>query len=228
MACCCEGVYFGGAASEANQYDPMGNYARALGQGAMGLPFDWQPTPEERLDAMSGHGYPVGVKRVQETYLQQGDKDLFHYELQQRRQALREVIGDEADTLTDFEVFGGGFFTLFPNFHPWWAYDEFTYRFRPYKDEPEMCLMETYLLRPFKGERPKPAPTRWLGLEDSHLQATELGETARIFYQDEFNIGAVQKGLHDLGDLGRGATHGVYQAGKIRHFHKLWERWTSK
>jgi nitrite reductase/ring-hydroxylating ferredoxin subunit len=220
------GVYFGGAASDANQYDPMGNYARALGQGSMELSFNWSPTPEERLDSMSGHGYPVGVRRVQETYLDQDEKNLFAYELQHRRQALREVIGEEADKLSDFEVFGGGFFTLFPNFHPWWAYDEFTYRFRPYKDEPEMCIMETYLLRPFKGERPKPVPTRYLGVDESHMLAADLlGPSARIFDQDEFNIPAVQKGLHTLRQVGKGITLGVYQATKIRHFHKLWDKW---
>jgi hypothetical protein len=220
------GVYFGGAASEANQYDPMGNYARALGQGEIGLPFNWTPTPEERLDAMSGHGYPVGVKRVQETYLEQGEKDLFKYELSLRRQALREVLGAEADELTDFEVFGGGFFTLFPNFHPWWAYDEFTYRVRPYRDEPEMCIMETYLLRPFKGERPKPVPTRYLGVEDSHMEAADLlGPAARIFDQDEYNIPMVQKGLHTLKHAGKGITPGLYQATKIRHFHNMWDNW---
>jgi hypothetical protein len=81
------------------------------------------------------------------------------------------------------------------------------------------------LLRPFKGERPKPIPTRWLGAHETHLDALEMGELARIFYQDEFNIEEVQKGLHSLKALGRGTVHGVYQAGKIRHFHKLWDQW---
>jgi hypothetical protein len=83
-------------------------------------------------------------------------------------------------------------------------------------------------LRPFKGERPKPVPTRWLSETDTHMDAPELGEVARIFYQDEFNIPAVQQGMHDLHAMNRGATHGVYQSGKIRHFHKLWEKWISK
>lgn len=221
------GIYFGGTASEAGQYDPMGNYSRALGQGMPTLPFDWQPTPEEQLDAMSGHGYPVGVRRIQETYLKEGGgKALLTYELDIRRTALREVIGDKVDQLSDFEVFGGGYFTLFPNFHPWWAYDEFTYRFRPYGDDPEMCIMETYLLRPFRGERPKPAATRYLGVNDSHMDAADiLGLNARIFDQDELNIPAVQLGLHTLKHLGKGVTLGVYQATKIRHFHKLWDQW---
>lgn len=85
--------------------------------------------------------------------------------------------------------------------------------------------METYLLRPFRGPRPKAAPIHWLGDNETHLDAPELGETARIFYQDEFNIPAVQRGLHVLKALNRGTTHGLYQAAKIRHFHRLWDRW---
>ena len=52
-----------------------------------------------------------------------------------------------------------------------------------------------------------------------------MGELARIFHQDEFNIDSVQKGLHSLKALHLGTTHGVYQAGKIRHFHRLWNKW---
>jgi hypothetical protein len=88
-----------------------------------------------------------------------------------------------------------------------------------------MSIMETYLLRPFKGERPKPAPIHWLGLEDWHLDAKELGLSGQIFHQDEFNVPAVQQGLHTLKATGKGVTLGTYQATKIRHFHKLWEKW---
>jgi hypothetical protein len=71
-------------------------------------------------------------------------------------------------------------------------------------------------------------PTFHVGLDGSHLDSPEMGELARIFHQDEFNIEAVQKGMHVLHHMNRGATHGVYQSGKIRHFHKLWETWTSR
>jgi hypothetical protein len=222
------GVYFGGAAGEAGQYDTFGNYSRALGQGMNSIPFDWKPTAEEQLDAMSGHGYPAGVREIIKGFLKQTkEKDIFKFELGLRRKAIADVIGkDKADKLTDLEVFGGGYFTLFPNFHPWWAYDEFAYRVRPYKDEPEMSVMETYLLRPFKGARPKPAPLRWIGLNESHMDAADiLGMAARIFDQDEYNIPSVQKGLHNLKLIGKGVSLGVYQATKLRHFHKLWDKW---
>jgi hypothetical protein len=39
---------------------------------------------------------------------------------------------------------------------------------------------------------------------------------------------AVQRGMHNLKAMNRGTTHGVYQSGKIRHFHKLWDQWISR
>jgi len=220
------GVYFGGMASESNQYDPMGNYSRAVGQGSAELHFDWTPDREEQAAAYPGFGYAEAMRRVWKNYLKQDSEDLPSFELRIRREALREVIGDKVDALTDFEVYGGGFFTVFPNFHPWWAYDELTYRFRPYGDEPEMSIFEIYLLRPFKGERPKPAPTRSLGVDQSFMEAADLlGIMVRVLDQDEYNLPSIQKGLHNLKALGRGIKPGVYQATKIRHFHKIWEQW---
>jgi phenylpropionate dioxygenase-like ring-hydroxylating dioxygenase large terminal subunit len=222
------GLYFGGAASESNQFDPMGNYSRAVGQGSAELSFGWTPTREEKAAAYPGFGYGPAMRRVWKEYLASGEEEIIAFDLSVRREELRKVIGDDVDQLTDVEVFGGGFFTVFPNFHPWWAYDELTYRFRPYKDEPEMCIMETYMLRPFKGERPKPASVVWLGVDESHMEvADDLGLIARVLDQDEYNIPSIQKGLHNLKAIGRGTRLGVYQATKIRHFHRMWEQWTS-
>lgn len=223
------GVYFGGMASDSGQYDPFANYSRALGQGGADLPLAFTPSREEQFDALPGVGFGEGTRKVVDNYLKDGlDQELIAYEIGARREALREAIGDKVDELTDFEVFGGGYFTLFPNFHPWWAFDELTFRFRPWGDDPEQCLMEVWLLKPFKGERPPPAQRRWLGIDDPYLSASDvLGRIARIFDQDEFNIPEVQKGLHNLKALGRGLMLGTYQATKIRHFHLLWDKWTS-
>jgi len=221
-------LYFG-AISDNGQYDPMGNYSRALGQGSMEQKLDWQPTREDMVDCHSGHGFPGAITKIFNEYLKQDNTDIMSYELEPRRAALREVIGDKVDQLSAFEIYGGGYFTLFPNFHPWWAYDEITYRFRPYKNDPEKCIMEVYLLRPFKGERPKPEPTRYLGENDSFIDVADvLGINARTFEQDEFNMPSVQKGLHNLKALGLGVEFSVYQQTKIRHFHKMWDKWTSK
>src|SRR5690606_36233384 len=65
------GIYFGGMASESGQYDPMGNYSRALGQGEATLKFGWVPSRAEHLDTMAGQGYPEAVRRVKLGYLKQ-------------------------------------------------------------------------------------------------------------------------------------------------------------
>ena len=221
------GIY-AGAAADQGQYDAMGNYSRALGQGASEIALAYVPTPEERFATIVGVGLPDAYERMKAAGPVPNIDETFKVHGQLKREALREIVGERLDSISDVELFTVGYFTLFPNFHPWTGFDEFTYRFRPYKDEPEMCLMDTYYLRPFKGERPKPAPTIRLGVDQSHLEVKEIGEIARIFHQDEYNIPAVQKGLHNLKAIGRGVTLGLYQATKIRHFHKLWEKWVAQ
>jgi phenylpropionate dioxygenase-like ring-hydroxylating dioxygenase large terminal subunit len=215
------------AASDNEQLDAFANYSRGLGVGLPMIGLAVKPTPAERLAGYIAVGHPEIHARVRGAGPIPELEKQFQQHARIRREALRDVVGNQVDELSDVEANGGGYFTLFPNFHPWWAYDEICYRFRPYKDEHEFCVMETYLLRPFKGERPKPAPIHWLGLDDSHLDAPELGLVAQIFHQDEFNVPAVQKGLHNLKALGKGLTLGTYQATKIRHFHRLWTRWVN-
>jgi hypothetical protein len=214
-----------GKAGDNEQYDAFENYSRGLGQGSFEIDLAYTPTPEERLGAVLNIGNPEAFVRVREAGPIADIQKQFETHCAIRRQVLREVIGDKVDNLSDFEVNGGGYFTLFPNFHPWWAYDEITYRFRPYKNEPEKSVMEVYLLRPFKGERPKPAPIHWLSEDQSFIEAPELSTLAAIFHQDEFNIPSVQAGLHTLKAAGRALVLGTYQGTKIRHFHKLWDKW---
>lgn len=215
---------FAGAVADAGQYDIFENYSRALGQGTPEIPLAYAPTVEERLASLPWLGDPE-ILEMLKADPPATKEALFERMTSLRREHLRETIGDDVDNLTDFELRGGGYFTLFPNFHPWWAFDEIVYRFRPYNDEHERCIMETYLLRPFKDERPKPAPIHWLEAGQSHLDAPEMGELARVFDQDEFNIPQVQKGMHTLRMTKAGVTLGVYQAGKIRHFHMLYDRY---
>jgi len=210
--------------NDTQQHDIFENYSRAIGAGPAGIPIAFTPTVEERIETMAWQGDPEGLERFKAN--PPAASEAFYESMAPiRRERLREILGDKVDELSDLEVSGGGHFTLFPNFHPWWAFDEITYRFRPYKDEHEKCVMETYLLRSFKGERPKPAPIRWLDETQSHLEAPELGEMGRIFDQDEFNIPQVQKGMHSLRQFKPGATLGIYQPGKIRHFHNLYDKW---
>jgi phenylpropionate dioxygenase-like ring-hydroxylating dioxygenase large terminal subunit len=214
-------------ASDGEQYDAFENYSRGLGQGSFEIDLAFAPTPEERLKGIVAFSHPEIIARMFDKGPVKGPvEQQFAEHLEIKRELLREVVGKEKiDALSDLEIAGGGYFTLFPNFHPWWAYDEIVYRFRPYKDEHERCVMEVYLLRPFQGERPRPAPIHWLKEEDSFMDAPELGLIAQFTEQDEMNIPQVQGGMHNLKSIGRGTTHAIYQATKIRHFHKLWDKW---
>ena len=108
--------------------------------------------------------------------------------------------------------------------HPWAAYNQIFYRFRPNGDDHQSSLMEVMLLAPFSGDRPTPAAELRLGARDPWRDATDvLGSLARVFDQDEFNLEAVQRGLHSTQ---RSVVNlATYQEGKIRHFHQLYEQW---
>ena len=112
---------------------------------------------------------------------------------------------------------------MFPNFHPWGAYQRIAYRFRPHQDQHEVCLMDVYFLAPFKGERPAPAKTQWLGIDASWTEATILGSSARVFDQDSYNMPKVQRGLHTTRE--KTVLFSRYQESKIRHFHHLLAQW---
>jgi hypothetical protein len=95
----------------------------------------------------------------------------------------------------------------------------------PYGDRHDLCTMEIMYLLPFKGERPPPAKMRFLGPDQRFLEATELGETAAIADQDDWNVAKVQQGLQTLGLNKPGITMGIYQHSQVRHFHNIYDRW---
>jgi hypothetical protein len=137
-----------------------------------------------------------------------------------RMQLQASVPG--AAELSDAELADSFYYTLFPNFHPWGAYNRIVYRFRPYRSDPDRCIMEVIYLAPFRGPRPPPAPVHWLGDDEDWTRAPELGFLARVFNQDTFNLGRVQRGLHAARH--DRVTFARYQETKIRHFHALLER----
>jgi nitrite reductase/ring-hydroxylating ferredoxin subunit len=144
-----------------------------------------------------------------------------------RRESLRPALGEGADLLCDSELNDSFYYTLFPNFHPWGAYNLLTYRFRPYRSDHRRCVMECMYLAPFPGdERPPPVPIHWLDADQDWTNAPELGFLARVFNQDTFNLPRVQAGLEATA-----ATHtslGSYGESKLRHFHALLDTWLEK
>ena len=87
--------------------------------------------------------------------------------------------------------------------------------------------MEVYLPGALPRQAsPRPAPIHWLSDDEDWTCAPELGFLARVFNQDTFNLGRVQRGLR--ASRGRELTFARYQETKIRHFHTLLDRWLAE
>jgi phenylpropionate dioxygenase-like ring-hydroxylating dioxygenase large terminal subunit len=208
------------AGDDNSQYDVFGNCSRTITPAGTPSPhLNWTPTENDIAanvyrprDASGGVTVPPGM-----TYRQFG--------AQLAREELRTQIGDKADALCDAEVMDSFYYTVFPNFHPWLSYNYVVQTFRPYNNRHDMCTMDIMYLRPFKGERPPPAKRRFVGPEQSFLDAPELGVSAALLCQDEWNVEKVQSGMHTLRQTKAGVTMGVYQHTQVRHFHNLYERY---
>ena len=206
-----------------SQYDWMGNFSRAItGNGTPSPHIRFEPTEQEMFDAMSDRRLdepPVveltGTATARSTA---GDGG---------RRRLSKVLGPRADELSDAELADSIYYTLFPNLHPWGAYNRITYRFRPYGDRHDMSIMECLYLDPYDPAQPKPpaAPIHWLDVDDDWTEAPELGMLARVFNQDSFNLPKVQRGL---ASLRKDITLANYQETKIRHFHHVLDQYLAR
>jgi phenylpropionate dioxygenase-like ring-hydroxylating dioxygenase large terminal subunit len=139
------------------------------------------------------------------------------------RERWRTVAGDRVDQMSDAEMVDSIDYTVFPNFHPWGAFNRIVYRFRPNGDDHRSAIMECFLLSPFEGERPPPAEEHQLGVDDPWTEAPELGILAKVFEQDVFNMAKVQKGLETTHKPG--ITFSNYQESKIRWLHQHLDEW---
>jgi len=135
----------------------------------------------------------------------------------------RPIVGDLVDRMSDAEFMDSIDYTLFPNLHPWGAFNRIVYRFRPNGDDHRSSIMEVLFLSPFSGERPAPATRRDLGVDDPWTTAPELGMLAKVFDQDVFNMAKVQKGLESTHKPG--VTFSTYQEAKIRWLHRKFDEW---
>ena len=137
------------------------------------------------------------------------------------RESLRAEAGDLVDVYCDAEMVDNLDYTLFPNFHPWGAFNRITYRFRPNGNDHRSAIMECMMMAPFQGERPGPAPIRWL--EPDEPWSAALGFLGRVFDQDAFNMPKVQLGLEAT--YKPGVTLANYQESKVRWLHHKLTEW---
>jgi phenylpropionate dioxygenase-like ring-hydroxylating dioxygenase large terminal subunit len=121
---------------------------------------------------------------------------------------------------TDSEVLDGIEYFVFPNFMPWGGLrNQYAYRFRPYGDDPEMCLLEAMFFAYNRGaEVPNAPPMRLLAVDEPFTSVAELGRLGEIFEQDWNNMTRVQQGLRS--SQSKVVTLADYQESRIRHFHR--------
>ena len=182
----------------------------------------WEPTQQEIFDAMSDRNLDEERKG-----LVPDGQTARHMAATAARESLRPAIGDRADELCDAELTESIYYTVFPNFHPWGAYNRITYRFRPYGNDHRRSIMECMFLSPFPGdERPPAAPIHWLSDDEDWTAAPELGMLGRVFNQDVFNLPHVQAGLEAL--QRPGVMFADYQETKPRHFHAMLDEWLAR
>jgi len=200
-----------------SQYDVWGNFSRAITANMTPSPLlPYAPSEQEMLDSLLSRSLDEEpMLRVPEGMTAR--QTLAMASRMQLQGAVASV-----NEVSDAELADSFYYTVFPNFHPWGAYNRIVYRFRPFRSDPDRCIMEVIYLAPFRGRRPPPAPVHWLADDEDWTQAPELGFLTRVFNQDTFNLGQVQRGLHAAKH--RHVTFARYQETKIRHFHSLLER----
>jgi len=142
------------------------------------------------------------------------------------RDSLRDVIPSVADSIPDIELTSQMYLTVFPNFHPWGSFNEINYRFRPNGDNHEECIMEVMMMAPIPddGDYEPTREIRELGIDDDFVDAErELGGLGPVFNQDTLNMPFVHQGMK-----ASARSHlrlAEYNETKIRHFHKLYDKW---
>ena len=202
-----------------SQYDVFGNFSRAITPNGTPSPhLQWDPTEQEIFDAITD-------KRLDEEPMATIPEGMTAraFAAQVARERLRSAVPD-VDTYCDAEINDSMYFTLFPNFHPWGAFNRINYRFRPVGTKVDECLMECIYTEDFEGdERPAPAEYIELGIDQDWTELIPvIGNLARVFHQDSFNLPKVQKGLETF--RADGLTLTKYQEVKIRHWHAMAER----
>jgi hypothetical protein len=206
-----------------SQYDVFGNFCRAITPNGVPSPHvTWEPTQQDIFDAMTDRNLDEEPRAI----VPEGETAR-HLGAKAAREQLRPAIGDRADELSDAELSESIYYTVFPNFHPWGAYNRIVYRFRPYGNDHRRSIMECMFLSPYPGDqRPPAAPIHWLSDDEDWTVATELGMLGRVFNQDVYNVPQVQLGLEAM--TKPGVTFADYQETKPRHFHATLDEWLAR
>ncbi len=202
-----------------SQVDIWENFARAITPGGTPSPMlDWEPTQDEMMRSMldTRHDEDSVVKVTEEDSMRAMGAAM-------SRERWRPAAGDSVDQMSDAEMMDSIDYTVFPNFHPWGAFNRIVYRFRPNGDDHRSAIMEIFFLAPYSGEKPPNAELHFLEEGERFTDAPELGTLGKVFEQDVFNMAKVQRGLETTRKPG--VTMSQYQESKIRWLHKKLDEW---
>ncbi|HUW01667.1 MAG TPA: aromatic ring-hydroxylating dioxygenase subunit alpha [Acidimicrobiales bacterium] len=205
-----------------SQVDIWDNFARVITPGGTPSPLlDWTPTQDEMMRAMTDTRLedpsPMPVTE---------DESMRAVGAEASRERWRPAAGERAEKMSDAELMDSIDYTVFPNFHPWGAFNRIVYRFRPNGDDHRSSIMECIFLAPFAGEKPPNAPVHFLTEDETFIDAPELGMLGKVFNQDLFNMSRVQQGLETTRKPG--ITLGNYQESKIRWIHDKLDHWVNE
>lgn len=202
-----------------SQVDIWDNCARVITPGSTHSPLlEYTPTHDEMLRVSLDVNHDAEVPQVPE------GMHLREFMANRARENLRESAGDRADLYCDAELVDSLDYTLFPNFHPWGAFNGIVYRFRPNGNDHRSAIMECIMLAPFQGERPPAAKVRWL--EPDEPWSAALGFLGKVFDQDSFNMPKVQAGLEST--YQSGIVLSGYQEAKVRWLHTKLTEWVGE
>ena len=203
-----------------SQVDVWDNFARVISPGGTPSPLlAYDVTEEDQMRSMLDVSYdkelPVTIP---------DGATMRAHAAALSRDRWRPVAGDWVDSLSDAEMMDSIDYTLFPNFHPWGAFNRIVYRFRPNGDDHRSSIMECIFLAPYKeGEKPEPASIHWLSDDEDFSDAPELDTLGKVFDQDVFNMGKVQLGLETTQKTGVVLSN--YQESKVRWLHHKLGEW---
>ncbi|MFT7649011.1 MAG: phenylpropionate dioxygenase-like ring-hydroxylating dioxygenase large terminal subunit [Candidatus Poriferisodalaceae bacterium] len=206
-----------------SQIDIWDNFARVITASGTPSPnLSWSPTPDEMMRSM------MDVRHDQEPPVTLADDTNMRATAAAGGRARWSTeAGEEwANRMSDAEMMDSIDYTVFPNFHPWGAFNRIVYRFRPNGDDHRSSIMECIFVSPYVGEKPAPAPIHWLTEDETFTDAKELGMLGKVFNQDLFNMQNVQLGLEATRKPG--ITLSNYQESKVRWLHQLLTEWVEK
>ena len=217
--------YYGDTNTQYDVWPGLRHVSRMLSVQGVPSPSMKTVTPQQTVDQMRRDAPFFGGKPIVV-----GEGETARAKLAERaREKISRSSGADLSNLSEAESLDLIEYALFPNMVPWGGQAlPLTYRFRPYGDDPEKCLMEIMYLfaKAPDGSHPPPAKMTMLRENQKWSDAPELGSASLVVDQDVDNLLRIQRGLRT--SRKPGATLAAYQESRIRHFHETLDAYMAR